>query len=273
MKFTQQIIMWILLSELIQRRLEIVGLHRQVVVVRSHSTLSFIQISQSLWVRSSMIHIVTQEVRATSQFHHCHRISILRINIRTTMIGRHHTTTQFTSEVWDPSRPPQRGGVPDGVQCRNGIHRPHILSPLGGAGRGCKVKGLIVIACCLFDAPFPESVSIVTIKGQHLSEGHRSRQLWPTSTRIERQVEAYLQSDFLQGHQVLSPTTIFIIKLSSNHWPTIFPLESLQLGEDLTIQSLHKAEEHRILVPRLTALRKHPVWDSTVSHFSMTERP
>ncbi len=210
-----------------------------------------------------MIHIIAQEVRTTTQFHHSHRIGILRIDIRTTMIGRHHTTTQFTGKV--------RILLITLIQtfflftklfCGNSCRRTESL----------EVKGLIVISSRLFDTPFPKAVGIIAIKGQHLSERHRGSQLWPSCTRIERQVETYLLGYPFQRHQVRTMSTILVIKLGSHHRTTIFPLKALKLSEDLTIQTLHKTEEHRILVPRLTTLRKHPVRDASVSYLSMTER-
>ena len=232
MELAQHVVLWILLPEFIQGRLEVVSLYRQVVVVRGYRTLCLVQIRQSLWVRSTMIHIVAQQVRATAQLHDGHRIGILWIDIRTAMVGSHHTASEFAGEV--------RILLVAFVQalflltqllCGNGCRR----------AKGLEVKRLVIIACRLLDAALPEAIGIIAIEGQHLTEGHWRSQLRPSRAGIERQVETNPRGYLLQRHQILAPTPIFVIKLGRHHRTTVFPLESLHLRKDLTIEALHQS--------------------------------
>ena len=59
-QFAKHVIVRIPLSELIQRGLKVVGLHRQVVVVGGDGTLYLVQIGQfAVRIRTSVIHIIT----------------------------------------------------------------------------------------------------------------------------------------------------------------------------------------------------------------------
>ena len=99
MQFPQHVVVRILLSELTEGRLEVVGLHRHVVIVGGWSALHLVEPDLAIGVRATMIHIVAQKVGATAEFHDGHRVGILRIQIRPTVIGRHHATAQFAGEV------------------------------------------------------------------------------------------------------------------------------------------------------------------------------
>ena len=99
MQFPQHIVVRILLSELTEGRLEVVGLHRHVVIVGGWRALHLVKPCLAFRIRATVIHIIAQKVRATAEFHDRHRVGILWIQIRPTVIGRHHATTQFTSEV------------------------------------------------------------------------------------------------------------------------------------------------------------------------------
>ena len=99
MQFPQHVVVRILLSELTEGRLEVVGLHRHVVIVGGWSALHLVEPDLAIGVRATMIHIVAQKVGTTAEFHDGHRVGILWIQIRPTVIGRHHATAQFTSEV------------------------------------------------------------------------------------------------------------------------------------------------------------------------------
>ena len=110
----QHIIMWILLSELAERRLEVVVLHGHVVVVRSPCALHLVEPRQPVGVGAAVVHVVAQQVRARAEFHQRHRIGILGIEVGTAVVGGHHAATQLTGEVrvrgdLTPTPNPSRG--------------------------------------------------------------------------------------------------------------------------------------------------------------------
>ena len=255
--------MWILLSELTERSLEVVGLHGHVVVVRSQRALHLVEPGLALRIRAAVIHIVAQEIRATAQLHDSHRVGIFRIDVWPTVIGRHHAPAQFAGEVW--------------VLFVTLIECPPLLSQLlCGNGRrrteSLKVESLVVAASRLLDATLPETVCIVAIEGYHLSEGHGLRQLRPASTGIERQVEADLRSNPLQGHQIVATAAIFVVKLAGHHGAAVFPLQSLHLRKYLAIEAFYVSQKDWILRPHLAALGEQPVRDAATTRLTMTER-
>ena len=71
-KFTEHEEVRIILAEFSEWCLEVVGLDRQIVVIGSHRALSLIHPCRSLRIRSTMIHIVAQQIRAAAQLHQGH---------------------------------------------------------------------------------------------------------------------------------------------------------------------------------------------------------
>ena len=237
MQFAEHEIMRILLSELAQRRLEIIRLYRHIIIIGSLSTPIFIQINRTTIIQitrhhrgrigSAMIHIITQQITSATQLDDSQRIRIFRINIRTAMVRCHHASTQFAGEV--------RIGFVPLVDFRL------LFAKLFGgdsrtASESLEVESLVVITSRLLQASLPETIGIVAVKRNHLAERHRRFQFRPSRTGIERQIETYLLGHLLQRHQITSPATIFIIKLCRNHRTSILPLQSLHLRENLAIQ-------------------------------------
>ena len=153
--------------------------------------------------------------------------------------------------------------------------RLRVVYLLGGNGRrraeGLEVKGFVVFACRLLNSAVPEAVGIVAVEGQQFAEGYGRPQLRPSRTGVEWQVEAHLLGYLLQRHQVLSPTPVFVVKLSGHHRPAVLPLQPLYLREDLPVQLLSIVHERGVLFPHLTALGKHPVGYAAVARLSVTE--
>ena len=225
MQFAEHEIMRILLSEFSQWRLEIIRLYRHIIIIGSLSALIFIQINRTTIVQitrhhrsrigSAMIHIISQQIASATQLDDSQRIRIFRINIRTAMIGSHHTSTQFAGEI-------RIGFIPL-------VNLRLLFAKLFGsdsrtASESLEVESLVVITSSLLQAALPETIGIVAIKRKHLAERHRRFQFRPSSTGIERQIETYLLGYLLQRHQITAPATIFIIKLCRNYRTTIFPL-------------------------------------------------
>ena len=65
---------------------------------------------------------------------------------------------------------------------------------------------------------------------------------------------------------------IFVVELGSDDWTTVLPLQALYLRKNLAIQFLGQTKKHRVLLAEATALRKHPVRNTTIAHLTMTER-
>ena len=225
MQFAEHEIMRILLSELAQRSLEIIRLYRHIIIIGSLSALIFIQINRTTIVQitrhhrsrisSAMIHIISQQIASATQLDDSQRICIFRINIRTAMIGSHHTSTQFAGEI-------RIGFIPL-------VNLRLLFAKLFGsdsrtASESLEVESLVVITSSLLQAALPEAIGIVAIKRNHLAERHRRFQFRPSCTGIERQIESNLLGYLLQCHQITTPATIFIIKLCRNYRTTIFPL-------------------------------------------------
>ena len=234
--------MRIALTEFTEWCLEIVGLHRQVVVVRSYGALHLVQVfsfrlalSQAFCpthgVCASVIHVVAQEVAAATQFHECHGVGILGIEIHATMVARHHTATQFAGEV----RVLLFVGVGFGVG---------IVNLFGGDGIGdalpFEVKRLPVAASGFFNAALPEAIGIVAIKRKHLTKRNGCGKFGPSCACVERQVVTDAQGDAFECHQVTSSASVLVVELACHQGAIIFPLQSLNLGEDLSIEPFHK---------------------------------
>ena len=273
MQFAEHEIMRILLSELAERCLKIIRLHRHIIIIGSLGMLVFIQINRTTIIQitrhhrsrigSAMIHIISQQIASAAQFYDSKRIGIFRINIRTAMIRCHHTSTQFAGEV--------RIGFVSLVNLRL------LFSELFGsngrtASESLEVESLVVITSRLLQASFPETISIVAIKRNHLAERHRCFQFRPSRTGIKRQIETYLLGYLLQRHQITAPATIFIIKLCRNHRTAILPLQSLYLRKNLAIQQGGIFQKDVILLSHPAALGKHPVGYAAIAHLAMAER-
>ena len=179
------------------------------------------------------------------------------------MVGRSHTTTQFTGKV--------RILLVTLVQFSL-LFAQQVGANSRAGTEGLEVKGLIVVSTGLGDLFIPEAIGIVAIERQHLAIGHRSTQLRPARTGIEGQVESYLLGYLLQSHQVLTTSSVFVIKLSRYHRTAILPLQPLHLCEYLAIQQLGIVHEGRILFAHLTPFLKHPIRNAAVTNLTMTER-
>ena len=92
--------MGITLSELTEWSLEVVVFHRHVVVVGGQCALHLVEPRLAVGICTAVIHIVAQEVGAAAQLHYRHRVGILGIEVRSAVIGSHHTASKFTGEVW-----------------------------------------------------------------------------------------------------------------------------------------------------------------------------
>ena len=67
-------------------------------------------------------------------------------------------------------------------------------------------------------------------------------------------------------------TSVLIIKLSCDDRTTVFPLQTLNLCEDLSIIAFHVFQKLRIFRARLTTFGKQPVWNAATTCLTMTER-
>ena len=263
MEFSQHEIMGIELSELSYRCLKIIVFQRHIIVVGSSGALTLVEcIEVAVGVGSAMIHIITKKITSASQLHDSHGIGILRGHQGTTVIGCRHTTSELTGEI--------------GVLQLILVHVFFLFTQLlrsycRRTTEGSEVECLVIVAHCRSDTSVPESVSIVAIKGKHLSIRYGGTQLGPSCSCIERQVETNLFGYPLQCHQIASFTPIFIVKLRGNDRSTILPLQPLYLSKDLSVQASGITKEGGILFPHLTSLVKHPVRNTSVSHLSMAE--
>ena len=176
-ELTKQEIMVVWLSELTKWSLEIVGLHRHIVIIGSLGALVFIKRSQALRVCATMIHIVSKQVATTSEFHYSHRVGILRIYEWSTMIGCSHTATKFTSEIRII------------VVALSGFS---LLSAELVGSDGCRtaegfeVESFIIGTSPLLDATLPEAVGIVAKQRKHLAKRYRASECGPACASIER---------------------------------------------------------------------------------------
>ena len=211
----QHVILRIGLSELAQRSLEVVGLHGQVVVVGGRGALVLVQRRHALGIGAAVIHVVAQEVRARTQLHECHRVGILGIEVRPAVIGCRHTATQLAGKI----------GI---VLVALVLLRFLLPQLLGSDGRrraeSLEVESLVVVAVRLAKGAVPETVGIVAIERQHLAEGYGRSQFRPAGAGIEGQVEARVQRNLLQRHQILAATTILVVELGSDDGTAVLPL-------------------------------------------------
>ena len=99
MQFAQHIVMRVILTKFAKWSLEIVGLDRHIVVIGGYRTLHLVEPRVSIGIGSTMIHVVSQQIRSAAQLDQSHRIGIFRIEIRTAMISGHHAASQFTREI------------------------------------------------------------------------------------------------------------------------------------------------------------------------------
>ena len=261
------------LPELAQRSLEVVVLHGHVVVVGGQRALVLVQGGEAVGVGAPVIHVVAQQVAAAAQLHQCHGVGILGIEVGSAMIGHHHAAAQLAGEIGVAMLKIRGWTLSIGIG---------IVKLLGGDGirerRSLEVESLVVVAGRLFQRALPEAVGIVAIEGQHLAVRHGLRQLRPASAGVEGQVEAYLQGDALQGHQIIARTTILVVELASHDRPAILPLQALHLTEDLPIQLFHQGEEPWVgtagfytRASSLLALGEHPVGDAAAARLAMAE--
>src|ERR1043165_6579168 len=88
------------LTELTQCRLEIVSLHRQVVVIRKAAGLMLLQPRLAArGVGAAVIHIVPRRVAAAAELYNCHRQYIHWKNVDASMITAHHAWADLASQV------------------------------------------------------------------------------------------------------------------------------------------------------------------------------
>ena len=165
------------LSELTKWSLEVVVLHRHIVIIGSLGALVFIKRSQAIRVCATMIHIVAKQVATTSEFHYSHRVGILRIYEWSTMIGCSHTATKFASEIRII------------VVALSGFS---LLSAELVGSDGCRtaegfeVESFIIGTSSLLDATLPEAVGIVAKQRKHLAKRYRASECRPACASIER---------------------------------------------------------------------------------------
>ena len=163
MQFSQHKVMRVLLAELTKRRLEVIGLHGHVVVVRGRCALHLVEPCLAIRIRTTMIHIIAQEIGAAAEFHDGHGVGILRIDKRPAVVGCHHASTQFTSEI--------------GILLVALVQFFPLFAQLLGCD-GCRgteraeVERLVIVARSLLERALPEAVGIVAIERNHLAEGH-----------------------------------------------------------------------------------------------------
>ena len=180
------------------------------------------------------------------------------------MIGRGHAATQLASEI----------RITVGIGLDGSFLLAQQVGADGGAGaESLEVEGLIVFAATLGGLLVPEAVGIVAVERNHLAKGHGSLQLRPSGAGVERQVEAALQSQRLQGHEILAPAAVLVVELGGDDRTTVLPLQALHLGEDLAIELSDIVEKHIVLLAQPAALGEHPVGDAAIAHLAMTERP
>ena len=210
-----------------------------------------------------MIHVVTQEIATTAQFHDGQRVGIFRINPRTAMVCAHHSATQFASKVR--------------IVLIALVHLLFLLAQLfcsNGSRRAerLEVKRLVVVASRLLQRTLPEAVSIVAIQRNHLAKRHRCSQCRPSCACIERQVETYLLCYALQSYEITAPATILVVKLCSDYRTAVFPLQALRLCEYLSVELIHVVHEYLVLLAHLTPLCEHPVGNAAIAHLTVAER-
>ena len=179
------------------------------------------------------------------------------------MIRGHHATTKFTSEI----------GIgliffASKLTVVLYLFRGNILV----VATGLEEESLIVVSCCRCNASLPEPISIVAIERQHLAKRYRCGKLGPACTRVEGQVKADPLCDPLQRHEIGALAAVFIVELAGNNRTTVFPLQSLHLGEDLPVELLDKGQEARVLTATLDAFCEEPVGYAAIAHLAVAER-
>ena len=190
-QFAQLVVVGQCLSELAKRSLEVVVLHRHVVVVGCYCALHLVQPCQSFRVCSSVIHIVSEKVGAAAKFHQSHGIGILRIDVRAAVVGLHHASAKLASEIR--------------ILLVALVELFFLLAKLFG-GNGCggserlEIESFEVVARRFLYRPFPESVGIVAIERQHLAEWHWLGEFRPAGAGVERKVETYALGNAFQCH-------------------------------------------------------------------------
>ena len=225
------------LPKLPERRLKIVCLHWHIIVIGGRTALALVEVRgttivvlarhKAQGIRAAMVHIIAQQIASTAQLDDGHRVGILGINVWTAMVGSRHTSAQFTSEIRILT------------VCHVGLR--FLLAQLlggdgGAAAESLEVESLVIVAHPLLDAAVPETVGIVAIQRYHLAIGHRRSQFGPSRAGVEGKVEASLPRHLLQSHQITPLATVFVVKLSRYDRATVFPLQTLHLGENLAIK-------------------------------------
>ena len=159
MKFAQEIVVRVLFVRIRPREPEIIGLHRQVVVVGGRRALGLVEVSQfAVGVRSSVIHVVSQKVAAASQFDDSHGISVFGIKEDAAVVGSHHSSAKFAGEV---------GVFPFVVVVSCGLVLQLFARNGARIAEGAEVECLVIVADSLFGATVPKTVGIVAIERNH----------------------------------------------------------------------------------------------------------
>ena len=152
------------------------------------------------------------------------------------MVGGHHATSQFASEV----------GVGE-------VFRIHlcvlVLAQCFGSddGREASVfhdESILVAAWHVFEVSVPKAIGIVAIQGQHLAKFFVPVQFRPASACVERCVESCFDGHSLQCLIVTPRAAAFVLDLHTNNGTTVFPKQTFHLCENVFIQfvrGLHKA--------------------------------
>ena len=67
-------------------------------------------------------------------------------------------------------------------------------------------------------------------------------------------------------------SAVFVVELHGHHGTTVFPLQALHLGENLTVEPFGVCQEDGIFGPHLTAFGEQPVGDAATACLTMAER-
>ena len=255
------------LSHFAERSLKIIGHMRQVIMISTRRGLRFSHsVKRIVWIGATMIHIVSRKIGATTQLAYNQRFKLPSIDIYPTMIRRHHTTAQLTSKV----------GIWQFWTERGGIFRQFLLREClcGNSTTHAFVshnESIGITARHILQFPVPESVGIVTIKRQQLSENLFSPKRRPTGTCIERDINIF------QCLQIIPRTATFVLDLHADHRTAIFPQKSVNLSKNsiIKLRTIFKESGSTgtyLILRILPGFLMYPWRNSALIHFPMTER-
>ena len=209
-----------------------------------------------------MIHVVAQQVRTRSEFDDGERVAVVGIDVGTFVVGCGHTAAQFARKI---------GIFLVALVDFLLLFAQQVGSDGGGGAEALEVERLVVVAGRLAEVLVPESVGVVTVERKHLSERYGGRQFGPAGACVEGEIEADVECDSLQVHQVFAAAAVFVVELARHERSSVLPLQSDDLGVDLAVQFLGITEEHGFAGAQFAALAEHPVGDAAVAYLAVTE--